>query len=97
MTSIRTSPTWCRENEKPGNAVSQDETIVSFVNAATRMLGIKIMNDSSRENSLLLHSGCCSNAYDTKLGSHTYDILPVAATETIVYGHRSSGTTNFWF
>ena len=51
---------------------------------------------------LCLYSGLlslsgCSNSYDTKLGSHTHDVLPLAATETIVYGHRSSGNTNFWF
>ena len=39
----------------------------------------------------------CSNAYNTKLGSHTHDVLPIAATETFVYGHRTSGNTNFWF
>ena len=30
------------------------------------------------------------NAYDTKLWLYTYEVLPLAATETIVYGHRSS-------
>ena len=27
----------------------------------------------------------------------TLDVLPFAATEIIVYGHRTSGNTNFWF
>ena len=35
----------------------------------------------------------CSNAYDTKLGSDTYHVLPLVVTETIVYGHRTSGNS----
>ena len=41
----------------------------------------------------LISLSACSNAYDTNLGSHTHDVLPIAATETIVYGHRTSENT----
>ena len=36
----------------------------------------------------------CSNAYDTHLGSHTRDVLPIGATEINVYGHSTQKNTN---
>ena len=44
---------------------------------------------------LLSHSGC-PNVYDNHVWSHTHHLLPFAATEPPVYGHRSLGNTNFW-
>ena len=44
---------------------------------------------------LLSHSGC-SNAYDNHVWSHTHQLLPIAPTETPIYGHRTLGNTNFW-
>ena len=43
--------------------------------------------------SWLLSISGCSNAYDTNLGSHTHYVLPISATEIIVYGHRTSGNS----
>ena len=43
---------------------------------------------------LLSHSGC-SNAYDNHVWSHTHQLLPIAPTETPIYGHRTLGNTNF--
>ena len=37
---------------------------------------------------LLSHSGC-SNAYDNQVWSHNLQLLPIAAIETPVYGHRT--------
>ena len=33
----------------------------------------------------------------TNLGSHTQDVLTIAATEIIVYGHRTQENTKFCF
>ena len=38
-----------------------------------------------------------SKAYGTQLGSQTHDVLPIAATEIIVHGHRTSWKANFSF
>ena len=43
---------------------------------------------------LLSNSGC-SNPYDNQVWSHTYQLLPIAAINTPVYGHRALGNTNF--
>ena len=50
-----------------------------------------------QQRNLLLSISGCSNAYDSKLGSYTHDVLPLAATKTISYGHRTTGNTKFWF
>ena len=43
---------------------------------------------------LLSNSGC-SNPYDNQVWSHTYQLLPIAAINTPVYGQRALGNTNF--
>ena len=45
----------------------------------------------------LLSLSACSTAYDTNLGSHTHDVLTIAATEIIVYSHRRCGTSTLFF
>ena len=39
----------------------------------------------------------CSIAYDSHLGLHSHDVLPIGATEINVYGHRSPENTIFCF
>ena len=41
----------------------------------------------------LISLSACSNAYDSHLGSHSHDVLPIGATETNVYGHWTPENT----
>ena len=45
----------------------------------------------------LISLSACSNAYFTNLWSHTHNVLTIAATEIIVYGHRTPENTKFCF